>query len=238
MHHGKTKVWNRAGAERGCKVDSEPSTEHGRSAERDMPPMEEETSTSPNMVGTISLQSAQTRHLCSPGWPIIIGGRESDVVFAGGLLAACPVTSVPTSSSSISTRNRFVFCCCANCVSASFLQQRHADVAVSMTCFHHRSACAVSGVLGGRGEVGARVLCAGLGVRDVTRHPETELFWLTHGDARNARSLNSPETHEGPDSSSLRWRWVGGGRMRHCLLFLKFIANAKLRDSRHEGRRS
>ena len=59
-------------------------------------------------------------------------------------------------------------------------------------------------------------LCVEMGVRDVTRHSETELLWLTHADARNARTLNSPEMKEGPDSSSLRRRWVGGSQMRHC----------------------
>ena len=59
-------------------------------------------------------------------------------------------------------------------------------------------------------------LCVGMRVHDVTRHPETELLWLKHADAKNARTLNSPEMQETPDSSSLRRRWVGGGRMRHC----------------------
>ena len=54
--------------------------------------------------------------------PIIVGGRASDVAF---------VTSVPTS---VSTPNRFEFCCCATCVSPSPLRQTLADVAVSTTC--------------------------------------------------------------------------------------------------------
>ena len=130
------------------------------------------------------------------------------------------------------------------------LQQRHADVGRLHDVFgHHRSACAVSGVLGGRSaalesaaarvcrEAGARVstnifvrdldiamvnttdsrrlevVADGLpffggaqlaidttlvsALRDVTRHPETELPQLMHADARNARTLNSPEMQEG-----------------------------------------
>ena len=53
-------------------------------------------------------------------------------------------------------------------------------------------------------------LCAGMGLQDVTQHPETELLWSTNADAKNPRTQNSPKMQEGPDSSSLRLRKPSG----------------------------
>ena len=55
---------------------------------------------------------------------------ERAMLRSGGPLAACPFTCVPTSRLVRFDPNRFVFCYCADCVSPSPLQQRHADVAV------------------------------------------------------------------------------------------------------------
>ena len=79
-------------------------------------PWKKETST----VGNISHQNAHHHR-----------SRENDVAFAKRP-TGCVSIHVRAEDSSHSTPNRFVFCCCVDCLSPSPLQQRHANVAVSM----------------------------------------------------------------------------------------------------------
>ena len=202
--------------------DSEPSTEHGRSGfgERrsrqagddprqvfpglghDQPhswfPARHASHTSPNMGGSISHQGAQTRHLCLPGWSIIVGGRESNVAFGRptGCVSIHMRADVETRPFRpqpfrvlLLRRLRLTIslaakaCRCGRPMTCLGCPGRAAALAPG--CLNTTDSRRLEVVADGlplfgwsstcnRHHVGQ--LCVEMGVRDVTPHPETELM--------------------------------------------------------------
>ena len=117
----------------------------------------------------------------------------------GGSLAACPFACQRRESSD-STPKRSESCCCAAATALFRLQQKHAGVAVSMTCL--ASACVVSGVLGGRSaplESAAAKVC-----REAHARVSANVF-VRDLDLQNKKGSGGAHVEKG---------WVGGSTSR------------------------